>query len=134
MNKSIKFDETLKERFFNTQKFSNHDNNKLISLLPKRVYLYKYWDDCVKSNETPLSKKDDFYSHLNKKTLLPMQITRKQKRVCKDFQIKSSREYHYLHVRSDTLLLANVFENFRKICLKIQVLDPAKFLSAPGLA
>ena len=56
------------------------------------------------------------------------------KRVCKDFEIKHLREYHDLYVQSDTLLLADVFENFRNTCLKIYRLDPAKFLSAPGLA
>ena len=40
------------------------------------------------------------------------------KRVCKDFEIKSLGEYHELHVQSDTLLLANVFENFQKCLLK----------------
>ena len=39
-----------------------------------------------------------------------------------------------MYLRSDTLLLADVFENIRKICLEIYKLDPAKFLSAPGLA
>ena len=39
-----------------------------------------------------------------------------------------------MYVQSDTLLLADVFENFRNTCLKIYELDPAKFLSAPGLA
>ena len=39
-----------------------------------------------------------------------------------------------MYVQSDTLLLADVFENFRNICLKIYELDSAKFLSAPGLA
>ena len=39
-----------------------------------------------------------------------------------------------MYVQSDTLLLANVFENFRNICLEMYKLDPAKFLSAPGLA
>ena len=39
-----------------------------------------------------------------------------------------------MYVQSDTLLLANVFQNFRNMCLKIRKLDPAKFLSAPGLA
>ena len=39
-----------------------------------------------------------------------------------------------MYVQSDTLLLADVFENFRDMCLKIYELDPAKFLSAPGLA
>ena len=41
------------------------------------------------------------------------------KRVCKDFQIKNLGEYHYLYVQSDTLLLADVFEYFRNICLEI---------------
>ena len=56
------------------------------------------------------------------------------KRVCKDFQIKNLGEYHDLHVQSDILLLADVFENFQKMCLEIHELDPTKFLSAPGLA
>ena len=51
------------------------------------------------------------------------------KRVCKDFEIKNFGGYHDLHVQSDTLLLAGVFENFRK-CLEIHELDPPKFLSA----
>ena len=56
------------------------------------------------------------------------------KKVCKDFEIKNLGEYHDLHLKSDTLLLADVFEKFRKMCLKIYEIDPAKFLSAPGLA
>ena len=56
------------------------------------------------------------------------------KRVCKDFEIKNLGEYHDLYVQSDTLLLADVFENFRNMCFEIYELDPAKFLSAPGLA
>ena len=56
------------------------------------------------------------------------------KRICKDFQIKNPGEYHDFDVQSDTLLLADVFENFRIMCIKICELDPAKCLSAPGLA
>ena len=62
-----------------------------------------------------------------------MQITCMQ-RVCKDFEIKLFGEYYDLYVQSDTLLLPDVFENFRNMFLKIYELDPAKFLSAPGLA
>ena len=56
------------------------------------------------------------------------------KRVCKDFEIKNLGEYYNLYRKIDTLLLADVFENFRKMCLKIYHLDPVKFLSAPELA
>ena len=56
------------------------------------------------------------------------------KRVCKDFEIKQLGENHDLYVQSDTLFLLGVFENFRNMCFKIYVLDPAHFLSAPGLA
>ena len=56
------------------------------------------------------------------------------KRVCKVFEIKKLGEYHDLYGQSDTLLLADVFENFRNMCLKIYDLDPAKFLLAPELA
>ena len=56
------------------------------------------------------------------------------KRVCKEFEMKKLREYHDLYVQSDTLLLADVFENFKNMWIKIYGLDHAKFLSAPGLA
>ena len=56
------------------------------------------------------------------------------KRICKNFEMKNLGEYHDLYIQSDTLLLPDVFENFRNICLKIYKLYPAKFLSAPGLA
>ena len=63
-----------------------------------------------------------------------MQIMSTQKRFCKDFEIKPLGDYHVLYVLSKTLLLADVFENFRNICLEIYELHPAKFLSAPGIA
>ena len=115
-NKSYqrKFNEKLKERFFNTYKFSNHDNNKFILLLQKGVYPYKYMDDWEKFNETSLPEKEDFYSHLNMEDITNADYVH-TKRVCKDFEIKNLGEYHDLHVQSDTLLLAGVFENFRNV-------------------
>ena len=56
------------------------------------------------------------------------------KRACKDFEIKNLGEYHGLYLKSDTLLLADVFKNFKKMCLWFYYLDTAKFLSVPGLA
>ena len=127
-----KFDEKLKERFFNTYKFSNHNSNKFIFLLSKGVYPYEYMDDWEKFNETSLSKKEDFYSHLNMKDITDTDYVH-AKKVCKELEIRNLGEYHDLYVQSDTLFLADVFENFIKMCLKIYELDPAKFLSAPRL-
>ena len=55
-------------------------------------------------------------------------------KVWKVFETKNFGEYHDLYVQSDTLLLADVFENFRDKCIEIYELDPAHFLSVPGLA
>ena len=52
-----KFDEKLKERFFNADKFSNRNNNKFILLLRKVVYPHEYMDNWEKFNETSLKKK-----------------------------------------------------------------------------
>ena len=46
----------------------------------------------------------------------------------KEFEIKNLGQYHDLYLISDILILADVFENFRKMCLEIHELDPAKFL------
>ena len=55
------------------------------------------------------------------------------KRGCKDFEIINLAKYHDLYVQSDTLLLPDVFENFRNIFFEVYELDPSKFLPAAGL-
>ena len=79
-----KFDEKLMERFFNTHKFSNHD--KFLLLFRKGVYPYEYIDDGEKFNETSLPEKEDFYSHLNMKKTILIQITCLQKEFVKILQ------------------------------------------------
>ena len=64
-NYQHKFDEKLKEQFFNAYKCSNHDNFKFILLLQKGVYRYEYMDDWENFNKKSLPEKEDFYSHLN---------------------------------------------------------------------
>ena len=59
---------------------------------------------------------------------------RHAKRVFKNLSNKNLGDYHELYVQSDTLLLADVFENFRNMFIKVYELDPAHFLSAPGFA
>ena len=88
--------------------------------------------DWQKFNRTSLPEKQYFYSHLNMDNITNADYTH-AKRVCKGFEIKHLGEFHDLYVQSNTLLLADVIENFRSICLKIYELDPAKFILTPGL-
>ena len=78
-------------------------------------------DDWEKFNETSLTEKEDFYSHLN------------MEHITAEYYAHADRMSWFV-CSNDTLLLANVFKNFRKMCLEIYELDPAKCLSAPGLA
>ena len=90
-------------------------------------------DSWEKFNETALPTKKDFYSNLNLENNSDEDCTHAQK-VWDVFKIKNLGEYHDLYVQSDTLLLADVYENIRNMCLNIYELDPVYFVSAPGLA
>ena len=128
-----KFNQDLIKKFKNTYSFCNNDLNKFVLLLRKGVYPYEYMDSLEKFNETSLPRKKDFYSDLNMENIDDIDY-RHGNNVFKRFKLKNLGEYHDLYVQSDTLLLADVFENFRNTCLKVYDLDPAHFLSLPGLA
>ena len=85
-----------------------------ILLLQKGVYPDEYMDEWEKINKTSLPEKEDFYSHLNMEDIIAADYVQ-AKRVCKDFEIKNLGEYHDLYLHSDTLLLADVFENIRNM-------------------
>ena len=126
-------DEESKKIFKNTFKFFNNDINKFILLLRKFVYPYEYMDELEKFNETSLPEKEEFYNNLKMRDITDADYMH-EKRVCKDFEIKYLGYCHDLYFKGHKLLLANVFENFRKMYLEVHQLDTAKFLSAPGLA
>ena len=54
--------------------------------------------------------------------------------VFKKFKLNNLGDYHDLYIQSNILLLADVFHNFRKACIETYELDPAHFISLPGLA
>ena len=102
-------------------------------LLCKGVYPYEYIDEWDKFNEKVLSGKDSFYSNLTLENISEIDSAHANN-VFKKFNINNLGEYHDLYVRSDTLLRADIFENFRQSCLENYELDPAHFVSLPGLA
>ena len=89
-------------------------------------------DSWERFDETLLPDKEAFYSSLNMEHIADADH-RHAKRVFKNLNYKNLDDYHDLCVQSDTLLVADVFENFRKKYIEIYELDPAHFLSAPGL-
>ena len=90
-------------------------------------------DDWDKSKETILPPKEAFYSKLNMAGVNEKDYEHAN-RVWAEFRINNLGEYHYLYLKTDVILLANVFEAFRKVCLDNYGLDPAHFYTAPGLA
>ena len=127
------FNKELIQRFANTYELGNRDLNKFILLLRKGVYPYKYMDSCQRFDETPLPDKEDFYSNLNMADIRDVDYGL-GKTVFEYLINKNLRDYHGLYVQSDILMLPDFFENFRNMCIKVYELDPAHFLSAPGLA
>ena len=123
----------LIKRFASTYSFCNNDLNKFILLLRKGVYPYEYMDSWERFNETSLPSKESFYSNLNMENIEDIDY-RHGNNVFNKFKLNNLGRYHDLYVQSDTLLVADVFENFRDMCLKEYELNPAHFLSLPGLA
>ena len=102
-------------------------------MLRKGVYPYEYADTWEKFSEISLPSKEDFYSNLNMEDISDIDY-RHANNMFKVFKLENLGDYHDLYVQSDTLLLVDVFNNFRNMCLKEYELDPAHFLSLYGLA
>ena len=90
-------------------------------------------NDWNKFNETKLPSIKDHCSNLHLENITAEDYSH-AKNVWNTFKIKNLGEYHDLYVQSDTAQLADVFENFRTVCLKEYELDPTYFVSTPGLA
>ena len=99
----------------------------------KGVYPYDYIISAKQLKETKLPPKEAFYSKLTDKEIKDEDYQYAIK-VWNTFNCQTLQDYHDLYLKSDVLLLADVFENFRKTCLKHYELDPCHYYTAPGLA
>ena len=103
----------------------------LFLLVRKRGCSHEYMDSWETFDEELLADKEAFYSSLNMEDITDVHY-RRVKRVYKEFNNKILGDFYDLCLHTDTLLLADVFENFRNMH-DIYELGPADFLSAPGL-
>ena len=108
------------------------EDDELKLMAKKGVYPYDYMDSFQKFKEQ-LPSKEEFYSILNNKHISAEDYQHAQN-VWNTFNLKNMGEYHDLYLASDILLLADVFENFRKTCLKYYKLDPCHYFTSPGLS
>ena len=120
-----------KDAFKNLLKYFTPKQAEILK--QKGFYPYEYMDSEEKFNDTKIPPREAFYSKLSGRG-----ITEKDYKhagnVWNNFKMKTFKEYHELYNITDVLLLADVFENFRDLCLKIYGLDPVYYFTAPGLA
>ena len=114
---------------YTSQKFKN---KKLDLMSQKGVYPYDFMDSFDRFNEK-LPPKEECYSVLNDEHITDEDYKHAQN-VWNTFNLKNMGDYHDLYLKSDILLLADVFENFRKTCLEYYKLDPCHYFTSPGLS
>ncbi|XP_034266860.1 uncharacterized protein LOC117661806 [Pantherophis guttatus] len=102
-------------------------------LLRKGVYPYEYMDSWERFTESQLPPKEAFYSKLTDEHVSEADYIHAQK-VWDTFGCQTLGDYHDLYLTTDVLLLADIFETFRKTCMQQYGLDPAHYYSSPGLS
>ena len=100
-------------------------------LTDKGIYPYDYFDDFETFKERALPPKEAFYSKLSEEHVSDKDYERALK-VWKHFGIRTLGQYHDLYLRTDVLLLTDVFENFRDLCMEYYGLDPAHYYTLPA--
>ena len=130
VKRDIRFIDSFIDEFPILSKY--FEGRQLELLRRKGVYPYEYMDRLSKLAEKvpPINR---FYSHLSDEGISEDDYQHAQN-VWEEFKIKSMRGYHDLYLESDVLLLADVFEKFRNVCLKNYKLDPAWYFISPGIA
>ena len=126
--------ENWKDNFRFSSKNDVIQSEKCLDLLTdKGVYPYDYMNSFDKFDDEQLPSKDDFYSQLSEEGISVNDYER-AKIIWKHFDIKNMGEYHDLYLKTDVLLLTDIFENFRDVCMKYYGLDPAYYYTLPNFA
>jgi hypothetical protein len=124
----------INTKFSHIQTLKNNLSDELKMLITRKgVYPYDYMNSLSKFDETSLPSIDKFFNILNNESISQSEYEH-AKCVYEKFNCKNLGKYHDLYLYSDVLLLADVFENFRKTAMKIYSLDPSWYYTAPGLA
>ncbi|KAJ8909476.1 hypothetical protein NQ315_002673 [Exocentrus adspersus] len=113
------------------KEFHDLDDGKFKLLTRKGVFPYDYIDKIDKLQVTQLPDQEEFYNKLMDNNISDEDYRHAQN-IWNKFEIKNLGEYSDLYLKTDVLLLADVFENFRQKCLNTYKLDPAHYYTLPG--
>ena len=113
--------------------FEDYSQLQYDLLTRKGIYPYEYMSSWDCFEETQLPPIEAFYSKLNMSSISSDDYQHAQK-AWKEFRIHNLGDYHDLYLRTDMILLANVYEAFRDTCLQHHKLDAVHFYTSPGLA
>ncbi|CAB5385537.1 unnamed protein product [Rhizophagus irregularis] len=112
--------------------FKNFSSEHIDLITRKGVYPYEYIDSHDRFKETELPSIHDFYSTLGGK--ITQDNYKHAQKVWKEFGCKNLGEYHDLYLKTDVLLLADVWTKFRQTAMHHYGLDPSHYVSAPALS
>ena len=127
------YEENGDDKYINFPNMKTFYNGNLPLLCQKGYYPYEWFDDESKFDHVGLPPREAFYSTLTQETLSE-EAYEHAWNVYKTLGCKTFREYHELYLKSDVLLLCDIFQNFRETCISYYKLDPANYFTAPGLS
>ena len=149
-NKGNEKEKTLEIRFLDSLKFTRKSTDSLVGLLEKDqfkilegdlgtsellkkkgVFPYEFMTDFNKLSETSLPSKSAFYSKLHNSDISDEDYEH-AKKVWREFECETMRDYHDLYLRTDVLLLVDIMEFYRDLCYKHYGLDPLWYYTARG--
>jgi hypothetical protein len=99
-------------------------------LYARGIFPYEWFDTFNKFDDVELPPRDSFYSNLNEEGITEEEYAR-ARNVWTTFECQKFKDYHDLYLKTDVILLADVFENFRDLSLKTYELDPAQYVTTP---
>ena len=131
MNDSL--EKLAKSITISDMKYTSQEFHEVELMKRKGVYPYDYMDSFDKFNDKNLPSKEKLFCMLSDEHITDKDYEHAQN-VCNTFNLESMGQYHDLYLKSDVLLLADVFEKFRKTYFRYYKLDPCHYFTSPGLS
>lgn len=123
-----------RDKFIESRQFWCDLDEELFELLTQKgVFPYEYIKTIDDLQKTSLPKKEYFYDRV-KASHVSNEAYERALYVWKKFKCKTIWEYSKIYLQTDVLLLADLFENLRRICLRTYELDPAQYHSMSSLS